>query len=692
MAEIAPHMEAPGALLRQRWALLVLLVLPWILYGTTIYADFFFLDDQALFWSRNPVIHQGQISGLLDLWTTRYQGYTPLMHLSVWIDHALNFEGNPWLVRSHSLLWGSLCAIGTYQFLIRLTDNRAFAFVVAAVFICHPLFAPCLLWPAMRRKLIFITCMFWGLSWLFRAWRTTEIRPAIVWCIAGVLACVAGVLGNFHGVIAAPLVLLLGLGLAPELRRRPIFWISVVAVGVGVLAYVIGELLHMGGSTVHGRRLGGSFGGTLLADGPILLRYLASLVYPWRLTFYYGVDEDPNVLMAVGCWLIVALIVMGTVWIHHQPRRALLWWASAGVSLLPAFNLTVFPFAMADHYFLPSAFFIIILLAEIVHQQSLRLERFRPGSLLTWPKWVCVLSLLYLVPGSLMRISTFTDPLTATSWAIKVQPHSGFLLGYHTNVLASLKGSEGSDLVGATAVAALSKPDIWRYPEPQLYAAGMMALTYLNKRGPLSESMSLIDVMDRNGIVGQGGLNMLRGTAYLLATQPERALDELSVIMPVDQAFVDAIWERCEAGNRVPVIAAGGFGDSTNMMQVRSGNAQGLGDDVDLWNQRVMIMAAQAYAQQNRYLEAAKMSLAAIAINTRFVPAWTLLAECQALIGNMQGAGLAAKGYKDLSENIVGKASPRADRMAMSAFITTLRPRGFTPVDASTAPKSSGVK
>lgn len=686
----------------ERWpAILVLAMLPWLLYVWSVPDQFFFLDDRSLFWLRNPLVAEGDLKGAWQTWFGRHQGYTPLTNFTIWVDHALDFRAHPWLVRCHNLVWASLLVLGLRSFLACWLGRPLVAYVVAALFICHPLCAPLMLWPAMRRKLLFLVWSCWSLSWFIQAWSASGRRQAWGKTVVAVLASAMALGGNFHAVILAPIVVVLGLANWNVTKHRAVVITGIIGVGLLTLAFVVGEWIYMSAASVKPIRLGGGgVMGSVLADGPIFRDYLIRIVWPWHLTYYYAVRESGAMdVVNLVSWFVVVAIVTVSVRLHPQPRRALVLWVVALICLLPVMNLVNFPFAAADHYELPAVLPVLIILTEIILPRLRLLDLSLPGRL-PWSWWVAGLSLAYLVPAAVMRISTFSDGFVATLWAMRIQPNTAIHRAYFVGTALGFPPPPNlRDRVGPAACAVFSYPDLFRVPSTLLVRVGFAAIDHLKEQGRLHEAEVLWTGLESHHSDPSLAL-CLRGVTAYINEDYARARDLLRPLLPLTPQEVDRLWDRCEHGARLPKITDGAFRDRANLMGLVSGYEQPDGETT-LMIQQVMMTLAYAHAADDQYEEAAKVMVACLAINPRYYAAWTLLAECQALRGDTYSAGLATKRYVDLMEQIKSGLTCTEESQGFEEQFKRYRPRRFIPaataatareVEAANAASQSAVK
>ena len=166
---------------------------------------------------------------------------------------------------------------------------------------------------------------------------------------------------------------------------------------------------------------GGSPWTAALTDAEIALRYIGNMIFPAKLSFFYGVD--PIVSLGDGrfwiCGLSVLLIFAALILLAGVQRRlavvGVLWFV---VVLGPSWNLIAIPYYMQDRYaYLASAgFFLAVTLAAESLLSRLRAEKFS-----VYPA-VGVLTVMCCV--TFVRSGQFKDEATLFLDAAQKQPRS----------------------------------------------------------------------------------------------------------------------------------------------------------------------------------------------------------------------------------------------------------------------------
>jgi tetratricopeptide (TPR) repeat protein len=284
-----------------------------VAFGASLGSGFHF-DDYAIF--SNPALTSPE--GVLDIWGLR--GTRPLTYFTFWLNylvggrHAFGYH----LVNLALHLGAVLLA---YECLRRLVPERAAA-IGAALFAVHPIQAEAVNYVWARGILLAaLLCLASLLAWLDgRRWE------AVGWFALALLAK--------EECAAFPLFLWL---LPTKEKGRPqIFTMIGVSLAAGA------RVIYATGVT-PGAPAGFQAGITpwhyLLAQGPVIWRYLRLLVVP----FGFTIDPEihvPSVWLGLFSW---ALLIGGLLVVWRARRPWSMWVVAAFVLLIP--SSSVFPAA-----------------------------------------------------------------------------------------------------------------------------------------------------------------------------------------------------------------------------------------------------------------------------------------------------------------------------------------------------------
>ena len=293
---------------------LLLLAAALCAFGASLGSGFHF-DDYAIF--SDPLIKSPW--GWLEIWGLRQT--RPLTHLTFWLNYQAS-GANPLGYHALNLALHLAAVVLAYECLRRLLPERA-AWLAAELFAVHPLQAEAVdyIW-GRSIVLAAIFCFASLLSWI-------EDRPwlAVAWFAAALLAkeeC-----GAF------PLLLLL----LDRKRLAPILAMFALSAAAGARVLYALALTPGAPAAFHA---GISPANYLLAEGPVILRYLRLLLAPYGFT----VDPDlriPPLWLGLAAWgAILAVAVFA-----GRSKRAWATWLLAGFflllpssSLIPAADLS----------------------------------------------------------------------------------------------------------------------------------------------------------------------------------------------------------------------------------------------------------------------------------------------------------------------------------------------------------------
>ena len=265
----------------------------------------FHLDDYAIF--SDPVLTSPW--GWLQVWGWRQT--RPLTYVTFWLNYQAGGQ-DPIGYHALNLLLHLGAVLLAYECLRRLLPERA-ALVAAALFAVHPLQAEAV--DYVWGRAIVLAALFSFAALL--CWITDRPWAAV--------ACFAAALLAKEECAAFPLVLAM-------LPRRPRGRFH-IAVMLG-LAVVAGARVVYAAAVTPGAqaafRAGISPWKYLLAQGPVILRYLRLLIVPYGFT----VDPDirvPALWVAVLAWAGIAALA---VFLWRYRRHAWAMWLLAGLILL----------------------------------------------------------------------------------------------------------------------------------------------------------------------------------------------------------------------------------------------------------------------------------------------------------------------------------------------------------------------
>jgi len=320
-------------------ARLLLLALGLAAFGASLGSGFHF-DDYAIF--SDPALApasgwRDMASGWGKIWSLRQT--RPLTYLSFWLNRQVG-DGHAAGYHAVNLLLHLAAVLLLYECLRRLLDGRA-ALVAGCIFAVHPLQAEAVdyIWGrsiVLAAVFCFAALLAWGsgrhwaaVAWFLAALLAKEECAAFPLALVMVGGTLGGTLGGTPGGMLgavperkrlAPVAAMLGLSLAAGMRV-----IYATAVTPGAPA---------------GMRAGISPWNYLLAEGPVIWRYLRLLVAPYGFT----VDADirvPAWWLGLAAWAALAAS-LAVMW---RKQREWARWLAMGLLLLGP-SSSIFPAAI----------------------------------------------------------------------------------------------------------------------------------------------------------------------------------------------------------------------------------------------------------------------------------------------------------------------------------------------------------
>jgi protein O-mannosyl-transferase len=292
-------------------ARLILLAAALAAFGASLGSGFHF-DDYAIFADRfltSP-------TGWLDVWSLRQT--RPLTYLTFWLNFQLGgTDPLGYHVVNLALHLGAVLL--AYECLRRMTGERA-ALLGSAIFAVHPFQAEAVdyIW---GRAIVLATLL--SLAALL-AWLAGRRWEAVAWFLAALLAK--------EEVAAFPIALLL----FDRKHRAPILAMLGTAAAAGFRA-IYATAVTPGAPA--GFQAGITPAQYLLAQGPVILRYLRLLIIPYGFT----VDADvhpPQLAWGLAAWALV-MALAAAAWRFRGKDRWGLWVMAGFILLLP--SSSIFP-------------------------------------------------------------------------------------------------------------------------------------------------------------------------------------------------------------------------------------------------------------------------------------------------------------------------------------------------------------
>ena len=430
----------------------ILLLLTAAVYGRMLGHEFLLNWDDGTYLTDNPDIRGLTLDHLRNAFTRFYIGnYAPLHILSYMVDYT--FWGlNPAGYALTNLLLHAANGILFYLLLFRLTGERLWAFLAAALFLVHPVQVESVAWLSQRKNVL--AMLFLLLSFLaYVRWREVGETPRRGYYLLALLAFAAALLAK-TAVVFLPAVLLLydGWWCRRRLSRKELLAVAPFALlAIGAAALAVVSQGESGGKAGH---LGGHPLFTFLNMLPVLARYLIMLAWPTRLNIIYNTPirlaVDREVVLSA---FLLVLLVAGMVLLARRRRDLFFWAAFFILALLPVANIIPQITLMNDRYLY---FPLLGGAAFLVFGPLAALQR----SLLRYPRIFRLLVAIFLgflaiVAGR--RVGVWHDSVTLWQDALSTLPE-GAWYSYNTHfaeeALADALARKGMELHRRREIAA----------------------------------------------------------------------------------------------------------------------------------------------------------------------------------------------------------------------------------------------
>jgi hypothetical protein len=283
---------------------LILSIAALVAFGGSLASSFHF-DDYAIF--ADPAITAP--SGWWQVW--RPEQTRPLTYLTFWMNYQLGGR-NPAGYHALNLALHLAAVLLLYETVRMIAGPSAWVpLAAAALFAVHPIQAEAVdyIW-ARSTLLMTVFCL---LSW--RSWLGKRYTAAVVWFAIALLAK--------EECVAFPLFLYYCAGPGPALGIAAMLALAAAA-GMRVL-----YALHVTAAPA-GAHAGVSAAQYLLAQGPVIWRYLRLLILPWGFT----VDPDirvPPLWLGLAAWAALGALV----WLCRRRQ----WFLGGLILLAPSSSL-----------------------------------------------------------------------------------------------------------------------------------------------------------------------------------------------------------------------------------------------------------------------------------------------------------------------------------------------------------------
>ena len=293
--------------------LVLLIVLTAAVYSSAYHLDYVDYDDPALV-TQNPHIQHGlTTSAAREAFTTYTVGnYVPIMLVSYSIDQTL-FALKPGPMHVENVLLHLLGGLLLWRLILVATGHSARGFVIAALFLVHPMHVESVAWISERRDVLSTPLLLAAMLCYVRYAKTETARYRLM-AYLGMLICFAlSLLSKSMGVTLPAVLLLMDLWPLKRWKTRGVKLLLVEKIPL--------ILLSLAASVVSGlAQQSAGATSTLLELGlwdrianalVCYVVYIAKLLVPTNLAVFYqhpGTRPLPAVVAAAGLLLLITVV------------------------------------------------------------------------------------------------------------------------------------------------------------------------------------------------------------------------------------------------------------------------------------------------------------------------------------------------------------------------------------------------
>lgn len=345
-----------------------------IVFSIMLYANS--LCSPLLWDDEETVIGNGfirSITHLKDIFLSSYHGgagnesniYRPLVTVSFMVEYHL-WKLNSCGYHTVNVLLHAINGALVFCILLLIGGNTLFSFLVAILFVAHPIQTEVVNYVSHRTELLMLFFFLLSAILFIHSQQGSKNRKAICY-ILSIIAFCASILSKEMG-MSLPLFFVIILFYRNELRWRKV--VELLAFAIIVAAYVVVRIkyLNFTGADVADYAAGADLRIVPLSIVAILMRYLRIFIFPFDLHMERDIPivnswYDLYAWLLVGAFLLIVYVVFH---IACKDKRVLLGGLWFVVSYIPVANLFPLQIAVAEHYmYLPSIGIFIIVSAAL---------------------------------------------------------------------------------------------------------------------------------------------------------------------------------------------------------------------------------------------------------------------------------------------------------------------------------------
>lgn len=353
--------------------MLALLTFVIVVYAATLNHAFLSNWDDDKYVTANESIRGFSLQHVKTVFTSFYVGnYAPVQMISYMLDYSFwGMWAGGYLLTN--LLVHTVNGILIYVLIIRIYDNRLWAFFAAFIFLFHPVQVESVAWISQRKNLL---AMFFSLVAFSRyiAYRERGWGDAKLVYVLSLAAFVAALLAKSVAVILPVILMLYDLCFVEKTKKTR--WLLdktpyLLAAGAVALLAMKSQLPEYEGGRVGYH--GGSPLATLFTMLPVFIRYIGMIFWPLSLSAVYSPLIRTGIDQVVLLSFVVLLLLAFAASVLYRKRKDLFfWYVLFFLGLVPVSQLVPLVTLMNDRYLyfplLGASVFITLFLGQSIQQ------------------------------------------------------------------------------------------------------------------------------------------------------------------------------------------------------------------------------------------------------------------------------------------------------------------------------------
>ncbi len=452
---------------KQVFIMLAFLVLVTIVfYLPSLFYDFLYeLDDDWIVVSNNSIkiiSIYGWKTGLAYLFfmdTTDFH-YHPITYLSLSLDYIL-FGLNATAIKAHNLFLHITSGILLFWFINLLVKQRWIAFIVALLFLIHPMNIESIAWASCRRQALFF-CYFLASLIVYKIFLENRYKKYKNWLyFLSIVFWILSTLAKASAIVMPAVFVLLYIHEKRDTFRSKTMVKHILPMLPLLLLFVhLNEIANARNFLV--RNFSYSNFDHLIFAGYTYCFYWVKALFPFPLVYFYPAPSEhlPHqpiayfIMFAGSCLLILLMIY------HFLKRQNTLFFALGfyTLTILPMLNLMYYPLGdlpmlVSNRYFYHTSLGILLYIVLVVHY-----------TVRNRTKKIIIASLYFVLLGVLFKVNlpVWKNQITMLENAAKYYPSEDIL--YKLAMVYDDSGETKNALLNLNKADTLGT-DIWiNYP------------------------------------------------------------------------------------------------------------------------------------------------------------------------------------------------------------------------------------